>query len=328
MLTEAAKQQVMDCVRLGMRNKFGDEIQIDIEDVKSHWENWSSLILHEGYFCSLECKRFYIKDEEIKVGDYHHIPYRGFMMNIFNRDVFVIQCISGDFVILRIIGNEDDIEELSSMVRKDDKLSLGMTFEEFKEANRRDLEFHKRIETQKAIFNQSPEQFDENGQVITSLDHYDNFNYVVVEHNKRIYNIYNAEKELRRLTNKIIYLEDKKMDYDYAIDKRYIEEAIDCMMRLYPEEIERYFTKGGEYIYKNLKEISFQTELNIGQVWKVWKYMNWLDLNKQIRELEDIIRDLEEYIDNEDMNKYLNNGDTDLPDLFVHMPRAKTVMRK
>ena len=328
MLTDCAKQQIEDCCRLGFRNQFGERLEVSMDDVKSKWSDWSSLILHEGYFTSLGLKRFYIKDEEIKVGDYQYIPYRGFMMSVMNKDVFVFQCISGDFVILRIVGKDSDIQELSKMVRKDTELSLGMSFEDFKEANRRDLEFHKKIETQKAIFNKSPERFDKNGEVITSLDHFDNFNYVVVESGKRIYSIYNAEKEKRRLEQKIIYLEDKQMDYDYSIDEKYIEEAIDAMMSLEDGEEEKYFDKGGKYIADNLDEICFQTELNRGQVWKVWKYRNWLKISKEIREINFIIQDLEDYIDDGSASDFLNNGDTDTPDLFRHMPRAKCVMRK
>lgn len=290
MLTQGAKQQLIDCCRLGMRNQYGEvlEVELDIQ------ENWESLILHEGTFASIGLKRFYIKDKEIDLKNKYAIPYRGFMMPVMDKDVIVIQCISGEFVILRIIGQKEDLDEIKKYVRKDNFLELGMTsYEEFKEANRRDLEEHKRISSFEAKFNNSPERLDAHGNVITSLDHYDNFEYIVKESNEQIYHIYNGEKEKRRLENKLIYLEDKKLDYDYCIDEKYIEDAIDAIVSLYPYEIEKYFTKGGEFIHDNINRISFETELTKSQVWKAWKYMNWIKIDQEIKEINKIIDDIE-----------------------------------
>lgn len=296
MLTEAAQNQLKTCCRLGLRNQYGEEINVPELEIK---DNWESLILHEGTFASIGLKRFYFKDPQINVKDKYHIPFRGFMMPVMDRDVIVVQCISGEFVILRIIGNKDDIEEISRYVRRDSELHLGMSYEEFKEANKRDLMEIKRIKTFEANFNKSPEKLDKEGNVITSLDHFDNYEYVIVNELSRenIHNIYYAEKEKRRLENRVNYLEELKMDYDYCIDEKYIEDAINAIMSLHPYEIEKYFTKGGEYIYKNIDEISFETELNKGQVWKAWKYMNWINISKEIDEINDILDDIEENID-------------------------------
>ena len=193
-LTTCAKQQLTDCSRLGFRNQFWEWLETPNFEIKEN--EWSSLIVHEGYFCSLGLKRFYIKDSEIKVNDKNHIPYRGFMMPVMDKEVIVIQCLSGDFVILRIIANNDDLKELEKYVRRDDELSLGMSYNDFKEANRRDLEFHKKIVTQQAIFNKHPERLDEYGQVITSLDHFDNYEYEVFDSSENIYQVYNVEKEI------------------------------------------------------------------------------------------------------------------------------------
>lgn len=323
MLTECAKQQLLDCVRLGLRNQYGEEIEPKNFEIK---DDWSSLTLHEGTFTSLGLKRFYIKDPQIKVNDKNHIPYRGFMMPVMKRDVFVIQCISGDFVLLRIIGKDNHIKELESMVRKDTKLNLGMTYEEFKEANRRDLELHKRISTFQANFNKAPERFNKNGEVITSLDHFDNFEYTVVETGEQIYNIYDGEKALRMLENKIIYLEEKKMDYDYSIDSKYIEEAVDAITSLYPEEINRYFTKGGKYVFENIDEICFETELTKGQVWKAWKYMNWIDIEKEIQEIELTIKDIKKGID-VGKRSIIKRDDDLLPNLFKNLPKENIVRK-
>lgn len=290
-LTTAAKQQLIDCCRLGLRNQYGEWVEVPKDfEIK---DNWESLILHEGYFCSLGLKRFYIADSEIKVKDKNHIPYRGFMMPVMNKDVIIIQCLTGDYVILRIIGNDDDLNELEKYIRKDNELSLGMTFKEFKEANRRDLELHKKIVTQEAVFNKHPERLDADGMVITSLDHYDNYEYTIVQSSHEIYKIYNVEKEIRKIEQKIIWLEDKKMDYDYYIDERYIEDALDAFISINPDEL-KYFEKGGEYIYKNLENICFQTELTIAQVWKLWKYLNWIKIEKEIEELHNLIKEIEE----------------------------------
>lgn len=312
MLTTAAKQQLEDCCRLGFRNKFGEELEVvelNIDD------NWDSLILHEGTFSSVGLKRFYIKDEQIDLKSKYSIPYRGFMMPVMDRDVIVIQCISGDFVILRIIGTKNDLDEISSYVRRDSSLDLGMDYEDFKEANRRDLEEHKRIKSFEARYNKSPERMDIHGNVITSLDHYDNFEYIVKESNDSIYHIYNGEKEKRRLENKLIYLEEKKMDYDYCIDEKYIEDAVDAIMSLYPGEIDKYFTQGGKYIFENIDDICFETELTKSQVWKAWKYMNWIKVDNEIEEIYEIIEDIESRMDEGRPVRTLND-DEDLPDIF------------
>lgn len=290
MLTQGAKQQLIDCCRLGMRNQYGETLEVEL-DIQ---ENWESLVLHEGTFASIGLKRFYIKDKEIDLKNKYAIPYRGFMMPVMDRDVIVIQCISGEFVILRIIGQKEDLDEIKKYVRKDNFLELGMTsYEEFKEANRRDLEEHKKISSFSAKFNNNPERLDAHGNVITSLDHYDNFEYIVKESNEQIYHIYNGEKEKRRLENKLIYLEDKKLDYDYCIDEKYIEDAIDAIVSLYPYEIEKYFNKGGEFIHDNINRISFETELTKSQVWKAWKYMNWIKIDQEIKEINKIIDDID-----------------------------------
>ncbi|MBO5478552.1 MAG: hypothetical protein J6J36_08100 [Clostridia bacterium] len=311
-LTTAAKQQLEDCCRLGFRNKFGEQLEVMNLEISDEWD---SLILHEGTFGSVGLKRFYIKDEQINLKDKYHIPYRGFMMPVMDRDVIVIQCISGDFVILRIIGKENDLEEIAKYVRPDSILDLGMDYEDFKEANRRDLELHKRISTFEARFNKSPERMDINGNVITSLDHYDNYEYIVKESDEQIYHIYNGEKEKRRLENKVIYLEEKKMDYDYCIDEKYIDDAIDAIMSLLPGEIDKYFTKGGKYIYENIDEISFECELTKSQVWKAWKYMNWIKIEKEIKDINNIIEDIDNRIDERRSVTTLNDDDV-LPNLF------------
>ena len=119
----------------------------------------------------------------------------------------------------------------------------------------------------------------------------------------------------RRLENRLIYLEDKKIDYDYSIDEKYIEEAVDAIMNLYPNEIEKYFTKGGEYIYKNIDEISFETELTKGQIWKAWKYMNWISIEKEIKEINKTIDDIDEKITEGKSIKKMHDDDV-LPNLF------------
>ena len=308
MLTTCAKQQLEDCCRLGFRNQYGEELDVELKIDN----DWNSLILHEGTFASVGLKRFYIKDRNINPKD---IPYRGFMMPVMDKDVIVIQCISGDFVILRIIGRKEDLEEIEKYVRKDSSLDLGMSYEDFKEANRRDLEFHKRLRTYYANFNKSPERMDSDGNVITSLDHYDNYEYIVKENGEQIYRIYNGEKEKRRIENKLIYLEEKKMDYDYCIDEQYIEDAIDAIMSLYPKEIEKYFTKGGEFIHDNINMISFETELTKGQVWKAWKYLNWVRIEKEIDELYEIIHDIENRMD-EGKSIVRHKDDGDIPNLY------------
>lgn len=290
-LTTCAKQQLEDCSRLGFRNQFGEWLETPDFEIKE--DEWSSLIVHEGYFCSLGLKRFYIKDSEIKVNDKNHIPYRGFIMPVMDKDVIVVQCLSGDFVILRIIANNSDLQELEKYIRRDNELSLGMSYEDFKEANRRDLELHKKIVTQEAIFNKHPERLDADGMVVTSLDHYDNFEYQTVNSSLGIYQVYDAEKEIRRIDKRIMYLEDKKMDYDYSIDEKYINNAVDAFMSLDESDM-KYFNKGGEYIFKNLENICFQTELNKGQVWQVWKYLNWVKIEKEIQDLYKIIKEIEE----------------------------------
>lgn len=323
MLSDGAKQHLKDCCRLGLRNQYNEEVEIkgiktekDFDEfIKEKEDIWDSLILHEGTFASVGLKRFYRKDEQINVKDKNHIPYRGFMMPVLKRDVFVIQCIAGDFVILRILGKEEDLDEIAKSARPDNKLNLGMTYEEFKEANRRDLEYHKRIKTFEANFNKSPERFDSQGNVITSLDHYDNFEYIVRESNEQIYKIYNGEKEKRRLENKLIYLEEKKMDYDYSIDEKYIEDAVDALVTLYPGEVEKYFTNGGKYIHENLNKISFETELTKGQVWKVWKYLDWLKVEQDIERIKKVINDIDECMDIGKTAKVINDDDI-LPNLF------------
>ena len=324
MLTECAKQQLKDCIRLGLRDQYGEEVIIENLEIKDSWE---SLILHEGTFSSLGLKRFYIKDPEIPKPTKYSIPYRGFMMPVMDRDVFIIQSISGDFVILRIIGERKDIKELKSMVRKDSLFELnGLDYEHFKEANRRDLELHKRISTYGAKYNKSPERLDAHGQVITSLDHFDNFEYIVMENDTAIYNIYNAESLKRKIENRLIYLEEKKFDYDYSIKSRDIEEAIKAIMSLYDEEIEKYFTKGGKFIYDNLEEICFQTELNKGQVWKAWKYMNWIEISKEIEELNKQIKKIELNMDIGTKSSFTT--DDDIPYLFKHLSKAKIQRRR
>lgn len=327
MLTEAAKEHLRTCCRLGLRNQFGEKVDVPELEIK---DNWESLILHEGTFASVGLKRFYFKDPEINVKDKYHIPFRGFMMPVMDRDVIVVQCISGDFVILRIIGKEDDIEEISRYVRRDTEVHLGMSYEEFKEANRRDLMEIKRIKTFSANFNQSPEEFDKEGNVITSLDHFDNYEYEIVNELSRenISNIYYAEKEKRRLENRIVFLEELKMNYDYCIDEQYIEDAVDAIMSLYPGEIEKYFTKGGEYVYNHIDEISFETELNKGQVWKAWKYMNWIAIEKEIDEINDILDDIEENIDVGQKIKSLESKHDIIPKILDMNTKSKIVKPK
>lgn len=295
MLTEACKQQLRDCCRLGFRNQYGEELDVDIKNMEEKWDNWDCTTVHEGNYASIGLKRFYIADERINLKDKNHIPYRGTIMSPLEKDIIIIQSVMGDNTILRLIGTPKDIKYIKDNVRPDNELNLGMSYRDFVEANRRDLEFHKRIKTTEAIFNKSPERFDSEGNVITSLDHFDNYQYDIYDSEGHVYDVYNAEKRIRNLERKVIYLEEKLSDNEYKMSDKDIDIAIDCIMRLSGYEIKRYLEKKGEYVYNNINEISFQTELTKGEVWKVWRYLQIINLeeniekiNKEIKELENI----------------------------------------
>ena len=171
------------------------------------------------------------------------------------KDIIVIQSILGDKTILRLVGMPEDIKFIKDNIRKDNELNLGMSYNDFVEANRRDLEFHKRIMTNVAHFNKSPEMFDENGEVITSLDHFDNFEYSVIESESHIYNIYDKEKEIRRLTRKVIMYEEWLSDDEYKMTRRDIDKAISNVMKLNDYEIKHYFKKKGDWFFENISKV-------------------------------------------------------------------------
>ena len=294
------KQQLWDCCRLGFRDQFGEPLDISWEDLEKAAENWDYINIHEGYFSSVGLKRFYIKDKEIKT-DKWSIPYRGFMMPVAERDCTVVQCISGDFVIVRVFSTPEILEEVRSMIRPDSILDLGMSYEEFKLENKRELSYHKKIATQVAVFNESPERFDKNGEVITSLDHFDNYEYRVQEHEDEIYRIYDREKKIRSLERQIMWMEEQEMTHRYMMDDKYIMRAVDVICRLHPHEIEKYFMQTGDIVFKKKKEICFECELTQSEMWMAWRYLRQTTLEEEIAMLEERIKDLRgELIEEED----------------------------
>ena len=133
MITSGCKQQIIDCCRLGFRNQYGEELNINIEDVEKKWNEWTCITVHEGNYASIDLKRFYIADDRINLKDKNHIPYRGTLMKSLGKEIMIIQSVMGDNTILRLIGNPEDIKFIENNIRPDNELNLGMSYRDLKQ---------------------------------------------------------------------------------------------------------------------------------------------------------------------------------------------------
>lgn len=287
MISSGTANQLIDIKRLGIKNKFGEKLYPKGEvSINPEWEE---LVVKEGYFNSIGLTNLYYKDKEINTKDKYHTPYRSYLLDVCNhKNIIVTQCVDTDRIYLKIVGNPETIEDLEDQLRPDYRIE-GVTDEEIIEENRRDLQKHKRIKTIEAKFNNSPEKLDKNGQVITNIDHYDNYFYEIDGSCEGIiYKILNFEPKRIWLEEKLAYLEDR---YEKFIEDCDREKAIHALGSLSGNDDEMFlFRKTGKFIMKKMEMICFETGLNPGQVWAAWKYIELQEMEETMEKIKDELK--------------------------------------
>lgn len=293
-IRESTANQILDISRLGVKNRYGEKLwpeqQVSINP------NWEETVVYPGYFNSIGLKRLYFKDREINTKDKYSTPYRSYILEVCGHEnTFVTQCVDYDRIYLKIVGSRKTIEDIEASIKPDFKLEDGMTDKEIIESNRRDLSNHKRIKTVEAKFNNSPEELDKNGQVITNIDHYDNFFYNISTCEDIIYQLYNAEKNRRWLLNKLNYLEER---YQRFLETHDSSLAINALASLTEYEEHLIFRKSGAHIAKHMDSICFETGLMTSEVWAAWKYV-------ELQEMEDTIHEIKKELERLDKKEDL-----------------------
>ena len=277
MLDEGSINQLKDSLRLGITNQYGEKVFLKNLEIKDEWE---SMIVFPGYFNSIGCSRLYYKNREIKTKDKYYTPYRTYLLPVGGiENTIVTQCVTNDSIYLKIIGTSNDLDIIEDQIREDYRLDNDLTDKEIIEANRKDLEKHKRVKTVEVKFNESPEQLDKYGQVITNLDHYDNFFYEMETTESITYSIYNAERSRRWLMNQLNYLEEK---YQYHKEKLDMKKALRALSLMDDIDINYIDKKTGNEIIKNMDFIQFETGRSPGEIWQVWRYLTLWNIQETI----------------------------------------------
>ena len=189
-----------------------------------------------------------------------------------------------------------------------------MTDDEFWEAHRRDLGAYKNIPHLHGIvegnFNPTPERLDAEGQHVTTIDDYDNYDYIIhgVSHNEYMH-IRNISLKRKRFEDIAIYYEEKLDKWKNDIKENGSRIIKVLQNRGFIYEIEKYDFQDGQKLAQENIMTNLCKKHNVSYKggWSTWKFLN--------------ANDLEEYILNEE---YLENNNP-LPYLFQSKHKSHVI---
>ena len=179
------------------------------------------------------------------------------VVNIFVLDEFTIgfQQLYTDSIRVKIIGNYELIHEIEITKRFEEKISWK---DELNSIRKYQMEFN-----MKRLQNYYEDE--------TSVDDYD-IKWEIHDSWKNIHQAKIAEKEERRIENRIAFLEKQQKE---KLDELTLQEVKNCRraQEKNPEFYEFIATQSGSDVYNNIKTISKDWNKSFKAIWKAWRFM-------------------------------------------------------
>ena len=298
----------------GIYNTWGRRLNITprVLDENGIWtgqyKDWSHLEVIEitqGYFDYLNCLWLFRDQRPTKQFKYYCKE-----AYIFDKKCIVIQQLEQDCVSAKILTNDEDLKIYIEDVLSFKPLNV-VPIREIKEIN--DLE-HQGLEfgsSQLRInMNTAEEKVDQNGLVITNVDHYDNYVYEVYDSLRNIFKHISKEKLVRAAESQCIWLEnwlEKPLTNELnailpymtqeVVDKfkKYVYQNKDvwdrqaCGSFLFEEtKVKKFNIESLQYEVTNGKKmdaICAELDIPITIGWDIWKLLNKEIMREVIEEL-------------------------------------------
>ena len=179
------------------------------------------------------------------------------VVNIFVLDEFTIgfQQLYTDSIRVKIIGNYELIHEIEITKRFEEKISWK---DELNSIRKYQMEYN-----MKRLQNYYEDE--------TSVDDYD-IKWEIHDSWKNISKAKKAEKEERRIEQKIEYLEEKQQE---KLDELTLQDVRNCRraQEKNPEFYAFISTQSGSDVYNNIKTISKDWNKSFKAIWKAWRFM-------------------------------------------------------
>lgn len=288
----------------GIYNQFGRKLNITprVLDKKGNWtgeyKDWSHLqviTIRQGYFEYLNMLWLFIDQRPNKV--FKHYCKEAY---VFDKKCIVIQQLEHDSVSAKILTDDEELKLYIEDVLSFKPMSI-VPKREIHEIN--ELEHHGLKFGSNQInvnVHEIEEEVDENGLVITNIDHFDNYVYEVYNSLRNIYRDKKGVKNYKKAEEQCIWLED-------WIDSKQINNSLESLLPYMTEENIKVFNKytyrdegfydrrscGGylfedttykefdietleevERVGKRMDSICKELDIPISVGWDIWKILN------------------------------------------------------
>lgn len=281
-ITEGTIEQL----RLGVYNKFGVKRYPKLEEEDLLEENLFEIIIRETHYDYLGLEWMHKMDIRIKPKEgLNHICKH---VTVLDKDCIIIQCIEHDWQFAKIISRDIDFLVLLDEI-KDYKPHQIVPRNEAFEMN--ELERHG------VVFNSTPEKLDDEGNIISNLDHYDNYCYEIYDSLRNTFKHLHQEQISRYAENLGIWIEEWLDKYsitndidtilDYWDD---ISDIIDKFVYQGEHDHHKYLDRKtfGDELYKGkMKQISNIYDTPVTVCWDIWKIKTKKTFERILSELDD-----------------------------------------
>lgn len=275
-------------LKCGVYNKFGIKRIPKLDNIEDI-EGLHQITVRESYYDYLNLIWLHRMDDRIKPKDgIVHICKHA---KVLDEDCIVIQCVEHDHQFAKIVSRNIDLLVLIDEI-KQYKPAMPVPKNEIFEIN--ELERHG------VKFNSAVEKVDEEGFIITNIDHYDNYVYEIYDSLRNTYKHLNKEKERRYAEDLGVWMEEwidnHQLTNDYDTILEYwdtVSTVIDKFVYKGHHDVHDFLdrqTYGGKLYDGHIKRISRAYEVPRTVCWDIWKI-------KTIMKMKEILKDLDKKFD-------------------------------
>lgn len=287
----------------GIYNTWGRKLNITprVLDENGIWtgeyKDWSHLQeikVRQGHFEYLNLNWLFIDQRKDRI--FNCYCKEGY---VFDKKVIIIQELHHDHVSAKILSDDEELKLHIEDVLQYKPMNV-VPKREIKEIN--DLEYQGLqfgSSQLKININQAEEKLDKEGQVITNIDHYDNYTYEVYDSLRNIFKHIGKRDLARKAEEKTKWLEEwltKPLTNDlqtilpymteevvsvmnkYTYQDRDLNDRQACGAFLYEEtKIKEFSIEEMDYVIrdgKRMEKICLELDIPITIGWDIWKILN------------------------------------------------------
>lgn len=288
--------------RLNITPRVLDENEIWTGKYKD-WSHLQEIKINQGHFEYLNCTWLFRDQRQDRIFNcYCKEAY------IFDIKVIVIQELHYDHVSAKVLTDNEELKLHIEDILQFKPMNV-VPEREIREIN--DLEYQGLefgSSQLKINMNTAEEKLDKYGQVITNIDHYDNYVYEIYDSLRNIFKHISREDMTRKSEEKIKWLEEwleKPLSNDIQSIMAYMSDKVRCEISKYTyqaKDIDDRKTCGG-YLYdevkikefsiddmdyviregKKMEEICLELEIPVTIGWDIWKILNKRIMEEEVK---------------------------------------------